>query len=88
MAPETTGHTNRHLNKIDSRYIHAIKNKVLETHDKAEHHINDIAWKLKSQNIHIGNVNIYRNICFYSNYKMESRAQATDDTLIEGFSFK
>ena len=53
IAPETTGHTNRHLNKIDSNYNH-IKNKVLESHDKAEHHINDISGKLKSKNIHIG----------------------------------
>ena len=53
IAPETTGHTNRHLNKIDSNYNH-ITNKVLESHDKAEHHINDISGKLKIKNIHIG----------------------------------
>ena len=53
VAPETTGHTNRHLNKMDSNYNH-IKNKVLETHDKVEHHVNDIAGKFKSKSIHIG----------------------------------
>ena len=57
IASETTGHTNRHLNKMDRNYNH-IKNIVLETHDKAEHHINDISGKLKSNNIHIGISNI------------------------------
>ena len=52
MAPETTGHANRHLNKLDSNYN--IKNKVLDAHGQAEHHINDISGKLKSKNIHIG----------------------------------
>ena len=53
VAPETTGQANRHLNKLDSNYNN-IKNKVLEAHGQAEHHINDISGKLRSKNIHIG----------------------------------
>ena len=45
VAPETTGHANRHLNKLDSNYNN-IQNKVLDAHGHAEHHINDI-WKIK-----------------------------------------
>ena len=55
MAPETTGHTNRHLNKMDSNYNRIRKKKqVLETHDKVKHHVNDIAGKFKSKHLHIG----------------------------------
>ena len=53
VAPETTGHANRHLNKLDSNYNN-IKNKVLDAHGHAEHHINDISGKLRSKNIQIG----------------------------------
>ena len=55
MAPETTGHANRHLNKLDGNY-NSIKNKVLDAHGQAEHHINDISGKLRSvkKNIYIG----------------------------------
>ena len=53
VAPETTGHTSRHLNKLDSNYNN-IEHKVLYAHGQAEHHINDISGKLKSKNIHIG----------------------------------
>ena len=53
VAPETIGHANRHLNKLDNNYNN-IKNKVLDAHGQAEHHINDISGKLKSKNIHIG----------------------------------
>ncbi len=51
VAPETTGHTNRHLNKIGNNYNYILKNKM-ETHDKAKHHTNDIAGELKFQYIH------------------------------------
>ena len=53
VAPETIGHANKHLNKLDSNYNN-IKNKVLDAHGQAEHHINDISGKLRSKNIHIG----------------------------------
>ena len=53
MAPETTGHANRHFNKLDNNY-NIIENKVLDAHGQAEHHINDISGKLKFKNIHIG----------------------------------
>ena len=53
VAPETTGHANRHFNKLDNNYNN-IKNTVLDAHGQAEHHINDISGKLKSKNIHIG----------------------------------
>ena len=51
VAPETIGHANRHLNKLDSNYNN-IKNKVLDAHGQAEHHINYISGKLKSKNTH------------------------------------
>ncbi len=44
VAPETTGHTNRHLNKLDSSYNN-IQNKGLDAHGQAEHHISDISGK-------------------------------------------
>ena len=53
LAPETTGKVNGHLNKMDSNYSR-IRDKVVETHSKMEHHANDIAGKFKSKNIHIG----------------------------------
>jgi len=53
LAPETTGKVNSHLNKMDSNYSH-IRNKVVDTHSKVEHHLNDIAGKFKSKNINIG----------------------------------
>ena len=53
LAPETTGKVNSHLNKMDSNYSH-IRNKVVDTHSKVEHHINDITGKFKSKNINIG----------------------------------
>ena len=49
MAPETTGKANKHLNKMDSNY-NSIRDKVVDAHA----HVNDIAGKLKSKNIHIG----------------------------------
>ena len=49
MAPETTGKANKHLNKMDSNY-NSIRDKVADAHA----HVNDIAGKLKSKNIHIG----------------------------------
>ena len=54
MAPETTGKANKHLNKMDSNY-NSIRDKVVDAHA----HVNDIAGKLKSTNIHIG---IYKYI--------------------------
>ena len=53
LAPEATGNVNRHLNKLDSNYSR-IRDKVVDTHSKAQHHYNDISGKLKSKNIHIG----------------------------------
>ena len=53
VAPETTGQANRHFNKLDNNYNN-IKNKVLDAHSQAEHHINNISGKLKSKNIHVG----------------------------------
>ena len=49
IAPATTGKANKHLNKMDSNY-NSIRDKVVEAHS----HVNDIAGKLKTQNIHIG----------------------------------
>ena len=53
LAPETTGKVNGHLNKMDSNYSR-IRDKVIDTHSKVEHHANDIAGKFKAKNIHIG----------------------------------
>ncbi len=49
IAPETTGNANRHLNRMDSNYS-SIRDKVAKAHS----HVNDIAGRLKTQNIHIG----------------------------------
>jgi hypothetical protein len=49
MAPETAGKANKHFNKMDSNY-NSIRDKVVDAHA----HVNDIAGKLKSKNIHIG----------------------------------
>ena len=53
LAPETTSNVNRHLNKMDSNY-NRIGDKVVDTHSKVEHHVNDMAGKFKAKNIHIG----------------------------------
>ena len=53
LAPETTGKVNKHLNKMDSNYSN-IRGKVIDTHSKVEHHMNDMAGKFKAKNIHIG----------------------------------
>ena len=53
LAPETTSKANRHLNDVSSKYD-SIKNKVVQAHDTAEHHVKDISNKFKSKNIHIG----------------------------------
>ena len=49
IAPETTGKANMHLNRMDSNYS-SIRDKVSRAHS----HVNDIAGKLKTHNIHIG----------------------------------
>ena len=53
LAPEATGNVNRHLNKMDSNYSR-IRDQVVDTHSKAQHHYNDISGHLKSKNTHIG----------------------------------
>jgi hypothetical protein len=53
LAPQTTSKANKHLTDAASRYD-SIKNKVIQAHDTAEHHVNDISSKFKSKNIHIG----------------------------------
>ena len=53
LAPETTSKANKHFNNAASRYD-SIKDKVINAHDTAAHHVNDISSKFKSKNIHIG----------------------------------
>ena len=53
LAPEAAAKASRHFGHAASKYD-SIKNKVINAHDTVEHHVNDIAHKFKSKNIHIG----------------------------------
>lgn len=53
LAPESTSKANRHLNDVSSKYD-SIKNKVINAHDTAEHHVKEVSNKFKSKNINIG----------------------------------
>ena len=53
LAPKATSKATGYLSDASSKYD-SIKNKVINAHDTAEHHVNDISNKFKSKNIHIG----------------------------------
>jgi hypothetical protein len=53
LAPEAASRASKHFSHAASKYD-SIKNKVVNAHDTVEHHVNDIAHKFKSKNIHIG----------------------------------